>query len=274
MLNQYSRLYFKLKIRSKFRNRRKQSGLQPGDINNYAYRVFSQHREDGIIDHLLQQVPDRTGKFIEFGFSPSQCNCINLLINYKYQGLFMDSNASNCEIAEGVLPRFNIPGTMIQQAFLDLTNINPLISKANLGDTVDVLSIDVDGNDYWFWESIETDANVVVVEYNGSFGAERAISVPYNAEFDRYKAHSSGFYHGASLKALACLGEQKGMALVGTDVSGVNAFFIKRKFLSANLLEMDVSQAFRPNRGRTKYKKLSQPEQFACIEHLPYTEIS
>ena len=91
----------------------------------------------------------------------------------------------------------------------------------------DVLSVDIDGNDYWVLDALEAvRPRIVVVEYNASFGPERSVTIPYTRAFYGYRAHSSGYYHGASLTALARLGERKGYVLAGCDSRGVNAFLV------------------------------------------------
>ena len=68
---------------------------------------------------------------------------------------------------------------------------------------------------------------VVIVEYNSVFGNMHAITVPYNAQFDRTQAHFSNLYWGCSLKALTMLAEKKGYSFVGCNSNGNNAYFIR-----------------------------------------------
>lgn len=274
MINEPSRLYAKLWLRSSFRSRKNMPLQDPLDINRHAWRVFSQHREDGIIDFLLGRIRHRTWQFVEFGFAPDQCNTTNLLVNQGYGGLLMDGGEKNCRLAQEVLPRFTKRHLEVRQAFLNLDNLNTLVGDSGVGPEVDLLSIDVDGNDLWFWQAINIRAAVVVIEYNASLGPERPISVPYDPEFVRYKAHPSGFYHGASLSALTRVGKELGYALVGTDSSGVNAFYVRRNLLTDDLPERTVDTVFRSHRSRTRYKKLSQEEQYRQIINMPYEEIN
>ena len=99
-------------------------------------------------------------------------------------------------------------------------------------DKLSLLSIDIDGNDYWIWKAIECiDPEIVVIEYNAIFGSEKSVTIPYSENFNRQKYHWSNSYFGASLYALYKLGLQKNYILVGTNYNGNNAFFVKRNCL-------------------------------------------
>jgi hypothetical protein len=158
--------------------------------------------------------------------------------------------------------------------FLTVENLNQVIEENGFIGPVAVLSVDVDGNDYWLWNAIDVvSPDLVVIEYNASFGPDKAITVPYDPEFVRYDKHESGLYHGASLKALEILGRKKGYGLAGCDSSSVNAFFLKNEMLSADLPAMDVGQVFRDHRSRVKYKKLSPKQQWLAVAGMPYVDI-
>jgi hypothetical protein len=128
---------------------------------------------------------------------------------------------------------------------------------------IGVLSIDVDGNDYWFLqELICLEPSVVSVEYNSSLGLE-PLTVPYDANFDRHEKHASGWYHGASLAALAKLCAQYGYGLAAVADGGANAFFTK-------FGRLDPSSAWLPNRFREDFSGTKHPDQWQEISHLSY----
>lgn len=129
-----------------------------------------------------------------------------------------------------------VTGTRALCAFLTVENLADTITGAGVPAGLDLLSIDVDGVDYWLWESLTcVSPRVVVIEYNASFGPHRSITVPYESGFDRVEKHPSTFYHGASLSALAKLGAKKGYSLVGCDSNGVNAFFVRNDLIKSPL---------------------------------------
>ena len=250
----------------------RKDGKQP--IHKFEYRVISQHREDGIIDHLLNLVGVEHGSFVEFGFWPEENNCLNLVLNRNFTGLFIDASPQNCTRARDAFRWLGKSSVRVTESFITAENINQLISEAGFSNEIDVLSVDIDGNDFWVWSAIDVvNPRIVVVEYNASFGNKKAITVPYDAGFVRYEKHTSGFYHGASLAALNHLGTQKGYQLVGCDFTGVNAFFVRNDLVSSDLQVMSVEQAFMPNRGRVKYKGISTEEQFRKIEDQQFVEI-
>ena len=130
-----------------------------------------------------------------------------------------------------------------------------------------MLSLDVDGNDYWFWQAIECiDPRIVVIEYNATFGPDAKVSVHYDV-------HGSGFYHGCSLAAIEHLGKLKGYRLVAVDETGVNAFLVKEQ-LCPSVPTLSAAECFKDNRGRVKYKKVSRAEQFDRIKHLPLIDVT
>jgi hypothetical protein len=243
-------------------------------INQYEYRVFSQHREDGIIANIIDIAGIESRTCVEFGFGPIQNNCLNLVINHAFRGLFMDARSDNAAQLDSYFRDNQNPSSAIS-IFLDVQNINPAIRENGFNGRTGVLSIDVDGNDYWLWDAIDViSPDLVVVEYNASFGKFRAITVPYDPLFARYEKHDSGLYHGASLKALEFLGMKKGYALLGCDLSGVNAFFIRNEWVSNELPARAAEDVFRVHRSRVKYKNLAPDQQWEAVCDLPYVEVS
>lgn len=135
---------------------------------------------------------------------------------------------------------------------------------------IDLLSIDMDGNDYWVWKAIsEIEPRVVIIEYNAALGAEKSRTIPYNPEFVR---HSGSLYHGASLRALTNLAQDKGYCLIGCEGSGINAFFLRQDITQEFFLELSVADAFFPN-ARLIMHGISTEAQYECIRNLPFVEV-
>ncbi len=269
-----NKLIFKIRTKQltgKLKVRRKNTNHA---INKEEYRVFSQHREDGIIDYLLESIGGDIGKFVEFGFAPDECNCLNLAMNRGFSGLFMDGDKTKCDRGILAYNHLGLENVQIKNTFITSENINSLISDAGYTGEIDVLSLDVDGNDYWFWQTIDCiDPRIVVIEYNATFGPEATVSTPYDSTFVRYDKHSSGFYHGCSLSAIEHLGKQKGYRLVAADETGVNAFLVKDN-LCPEVPTLSAKGCFKDNRGRVKYKNLTPEEQFERIKDMPLIDVS
>jgi hypothetical protein len=246
----------------------------------HEFRVFSQWGEDGLIDHLVDLVKITRPVFVEFGVEDyRESNTRFLLAHRGWSGLVIDASAENIGRirSDPLFWRYNLKA---DQAFVTRENINGLISAQGLSGDVGLLSIDIDGNDYWVWEAIDIiSPAIVVIEYNARFGQERAVSVPYDPLFVRTKAHYSGIYYGASLRALWLLAKRKGYALVGCNSAGNNAFFVSRALLPASLPERDPQQAFaaarfresRDRQGRLAF--LDPAEEAVLLEGLPLIDL-
>ena len=134
--------------------------------------------------------------------------------------------------------------------FINRENINDLLDDQGFSGRIGLLSIDIDGIDFWVWERIEV-ANpiVVIVEYNSVFGVEHAVTIPYDPDFRRTRAHYSNLYWGCSLRALCLLAERKGYVFVGCSSVGNNAYFVRRDKLGP-LKELSAEQGYVMSRFR------------------------
>jgi hypothetical protein len=217
-----------------------------GGFNSHEFSVFSQWGEDGLLAYLVSaiEIPNRV--FVEFGVENYQeANTRFLATSCQWSGLVIDGSAEYVAAirADPHAWRYAITA---KQAFVTAENIDELIRGAGIAGDIGLLSIDIDGNDYWVWKAISViQPRIVVVEYNSLFGARHAVTVPYQPEFVRTTAHSSNLYYGASASALAALGRAKGYALVGGNLAGNNLFFVRGDVLGP-LRGIDVTQAYRP----------------------------
>jgi hypothetical protein len=253
---------------------------EPKSIRDAEFRVFSQWGEDGIIQYLIRRVPIARKIFVEFGVENYvEANTRFLLINDNWSGLVIDGDAENIARIhrERIYWQHNLTA---ECAFITRENINELLHKNGIEGDIGLLSIDIDGNDYWVWEAVEAVLpRIVIVEYNARFGAERAVTIPYSADFVRAKADSSLIYYGASLAALEKLGKRKGYHLVGCNSAGNNAFFVRADCLGSDLptttsLEAFVPAKFREARNvRGELLFLSPQQEAALIESLPFVEL-
>lgn len=221
------------------------------------FKVFSQFGDDGIIQYLLQQVdiPEGSRKFIEFGVQDYQeSNTRFLLMNDNWSGLILDGSSANIAkvVADAQFWRHDLTAVA---AFIDRDNVNDLFSRNGYKGEIGLLSVDIDGNDYWVWESIEVVNPIIVVcEYNSVFGAEHAVTIPYDPVFQRSAAHYSNLYWGVSLNALFLLASRRGYAFVGCNSAGNNAYFVRRDKLGSlrplECAEGYVEARFRESRNR------------------------
>ena len=220
------------------RNLRVESLPYPERLTARRFRLSSQNQEDGITLALLEEAGVTSRRFVEIGAGLSGGNSGVLAREFGWSGLMVDGHAGH--MAQ-VARRF--PTVKAVAAWVTRDNINEIIANAGYGGEVDLFSLDLDGNDYWIWEA-QTACNprIVILEYNSSFGPERAVTIPYDAQFNRKKHHV--MYYGASLAALTRASERKGYRLVAVEPSGVNAFFL-RSDVAPHIPSCDPGRAFR-----------------------------
>jgi hypothetical protein len=188
--------------------------------------------------------------FVEFGVADyRESNTRFLVMHDNWRGLIMDGGEAMHEFLEtsGLAWRHEI---LARTAFVDRGNINALILESGLEGDIGLLSIDLDGNDYWILGAIDVvSPRILVVEYNSTFGVDAAVTVPYDPSFMRGEKHWSWLYWGASLRAVTRLAGEKGCALVGSNRAGNNAFFVRRDVLG-EIPEVRVADAYSPSRFR------------------------
>jgi hypothetical protein len=139
----------------------------------------------------------------------------------------MDSDEGNVESIkqEDLSWKYNLTAA---RHFVSKDNVNRIFADNGFTGEIGLLSVDVDGNDYWIWEAIDTvTPEIVIVEYNATFGHKHPVTIPYQKEFFRTNAHFSNVYYGTSLRALYRLALRKGYSFVGCNRAGNNAYFVR-----------------------------------------------
>lgn len=216
-----------------------------GPLESYESRVFSQFGEDGIIQRLIDVIPIAHRSFVEFGVEDyTEANTRFLLINNNWRGLVIDGSRSAVRRIRSDAIHWRHDLTALC-SFITAENINDLLRGAGFAGDIGLLSVDVDGVDYWVWKAIDVALpQIVVCEYNGVYGPRARLTVPYDPAFQRSRAHYSNLYFGASLAALEALGREKGYRLVGSNSTGHNAFFV-RADLAPMLPTVTAAEAYR-----------------------------
>lgn len=232
-----------------------QKNMVSDQIIDYEFKVFSQFGDDGIIQHLINEIKPINNTFIEFGVGDySECNTRFLLMNNNWSGFIIEGDKKAVEKIEkwGDLWKYDL---RVKKAFITKENINGMLKESGFKD-VGLLHIDMDGVDYWIWETIdcsELNPSIVILEYNSAFGGKRAITVPYKEDFNRTDAHYSNLYWGASLKALVNLSKKKGYKFIGCNSAGNNAYFVKKEI--AVFKELTVEEGFVESKYRESRNK-------------------
>lgn len=197
----------------------------PRRLERFGHKVYSQNDEDGIIAEIFRRIGPQNRTFFEFGVEDGiECNT-HLLLHAGWKGAWAEANHDH---AQSVRNRFKSAidcGQLVLIERLVLKeNINQVIQDLALPEDVDLISIDIDFNDYWVFQALEkVRPRVIVVEYNGKFPPPLRRVVPYNPD----RVWDGTDYHGCSLQSLADLAAAKGYNLVGCNITGVNAFFVR-----------------------------------------------
>ena len=192
------------------------------DLAPYELKAFSQNGEDGVLDEILRRIGTETRTFVEIGAgSGDEGICVYLADVAGWAGTFMElSDVTFLALsAKYALNR----RVMTVQTKITPRNIEATLAQLGVPTALDVLSIDIDGHDYWVWEAVTAyRPRTVVIEYNAHLGVK-----PLTMPLDVDPAWDGSDYFGASIAALRQLGDGKGYHLVHCDITGVNAFFVR-----------------------------------------------
>lgn len=231
----------------------------PENWDDYGFQIFSQNNEDGLLQYIIHHSKIRNKSFIEFGVETySECNTRFLLIHNNWTGFIMDGDKE----AIKALKKQNIYWKRTIDAkdvFITKENINSLINDSGLSGEIGLLSVDIDGNDYWVLNEINVvEPQILICEFNPIFGKKEKVSIPYKSDFYRTDEHYSNLYSGASISAFTYLANKRGYKLVCINNLGNNAFFVKREI--CDIPEVSIEQAWRGavyRESRDKDGKLS-----------------
>lgn len=195
-------------------------------------KIFSSREEDGIILKLIASLNIKKGYFIEIGSNDCiNSNCANLVFNFHWDGLFIDADEKLLKIGRRNYTLFG-KGRQVNFAcsFLTAENINQVLSDYISDRQVDFMSIDIDGDDYAIWRSIEyVRPSIVVIENKIEYGGDDIV-VPAHKPF-------AASEWGASIVSINKLAERKGYTLVATNAEGFNAFFMRDDKLKESRLK-------------------------------------
>ncbi len=252
-------------------------------INNLSeaeFKVFSQFGEDGIIQWLINNVEIENKVFVEFGVSNYiESNTRFLLMNNNWSGLVMDG--SDKDIAEiRNWSRLWLYDLEAKNCFITKDNINALIKESGIWGDIGILSVDIDGIDYWVLENISiVQPRIIICEYNNTFGNDYAVSVPYDETFDRTRKHYSNLYWGASLPAFRKLLNARGYDYVGSNSAGNNAFFVKREYFDISMISGNPEKEFVTAKYREsldqagKWSYLKGKEKLEVMKDMPLVDL-
>ena len=237
-------------------------------LSDTGFRVFSQFEEDGKLLCLFAGLGTHNRTFVDVGSGNcTNSNCANLALNFGWHGLFIDGNEHNITAGRQYYkmhpdslafpPRF-------VSAMVARENINELIRGAGFEGNVDLLSIDIDGNDYWVWDAIDCiTPNVVIIETQVEFGM-KSIVVPYDKDYVFPGRHEQ--YHGASPVAMEKLARKKGYRLVGANNYGFNTIYVKNGIGEDLFPEVSVESILKHPRNPVRHQLFDEIRDFEYLE--------
>jgi hypothetical protein len=212
----------------------------PYDVRSQRFRYRSQNEEDGLLLALFKRIGTTNRRSVEIGCGSNGGNSGFLVQECGWTGLMVDANR-----AAVATVRLRCAGHAVTVVKHRVTreDVNDLLTRHGFSGELDLLSLDIDGNDYWVWEALDAcSPRVVVLEYNWLFGPERAVTVPYDAEF-KVGAAGTRSYRGASLAAFVLLARRKGYRLIATE--RVNGVFL-RNDVAPDIHAIEVADGYRP----------------------------
>ena len=238
----------------------------PKKLNCFEYQVFSQNGEDGIIEEIFKRIGTTNKFFVEFGAANGLWNNTTHLLIKDWQGLWIEGD-EKCiaEIKAKFASLIKEKKLIIKQDYVTPENVEDLFKVARVPQDFDLLSIDIDGNDYWVWQAIKTfKPRVVIIEYNSLYRPDTKWVMKYNPQHN----WNQTCYAGASLKSLEILAEQKGYKLVACDFLGVNAFFVRKDLIKDKFLPPYTAENhYEPPRYFLS-RSLGHPRDFGDFESI------
>lgn len=237
-------------------------------LSDAGYKVFSQFEEDGLLLYIFAAIGMTHKTFVEIGSDDGvNSNSANLYFNFGWHGLFIDGNPKS--ISRGRKFYSKYPHSWHYQptficSMVNAENINDLIKQSKYQGTIGLLSIDIDGFDYWVWKAIETiDPQVVIIETHNEFGMENIV-VPYDPNYSFPGIHP--IYHGASPVAMTKLANKLGYRLVGANELGFNFIFVKNGLVDKEIPEVTVESVLQHPSVAEGHKKFQEIKDFDYIK--------
>ncbi len=235
-------------------------------LKDVEFSVFSQFGEDGIINWLVNKLPNINKVFLEIGTEDYwESNTRFLLKNNNWKGYLIEASKEHVASIKKQQIYWKHSLKAIQ-SLVDKDNINQLIKKNITEQEIGLLSIDIDGIDYWVIENISNlSPAIVICEFNSIYGDLKELTIPYDKFFKRTQKHHSNLYFGCSIKAIITLMGKKNYTFIGTGSMGINAYFIKNELKSSvvnNIQKIETHPSFcreaRDKEGNLTYQNINE----------------
>jgi len=226
--------------------------LSPGWSDTAGFRAYSQADEDGILLCLFSVLGTTDRRCVEIGgLNPVGANTTNLLVNWGWSGLIIEGDPARAQQIRdwfALHPDTSARPPTVVSSWITSENIDDVLIGAGWSGEIDLLSLDIDGIDYWVWEALgAVKPRVVVCECNAWIPDDLSISVPNDLAFTSQREHTA--YFGASLRAMAALGARKGYRFVACSQLGVNLIFVRQDVAADLIPAVPVDHVVSVDRG-------------------------
>lgn len=241
-----------------YRDRAIKNDLPP--LSETGFRVFSQFEEDGKLLFVFSVIGMDVKTFVEIGSDDGvNSNSANLYFNFGWNGLFIDANAKSIKRGKKFFSKYPHPWFYAPEFICEKVtreNIDEIIKNSGYSGEIGLLSIDIDGNDYWIWDALDViSPRVVIIETHNEFGMNNIV-VPYDPDYSYPGKHP--LYHGASPVAMNKLARRKGYRLVGANELGFNFIFVKNGLADELLPEVSVESVLTHPSSKAAAKKFEE----------------
>jgi hypothetical protein len=243
-------------------------------ISSAGFRCYSQFEEDGIILYVLSCIGMNTRKVVEMCIGDGrECMATNLVLNHGFMGFLFDGDSQSIEIDNKffrskkdclLLPPY------LRAAWITKENVNELLMEAGAVGEVDLLSLDIDGNDYYVWEAISIiNPRLCVFETHNVIPSDLSLTIPYKADFNSWdkNGHEQDF-RSVSLLAMKKISEKKGYRLIGGHKHGFNVFFLRNDIGQDLFPEVSIDSVH-----DNLYTKISMKERWPYVKDMPWVEV-
>lgn len=204
-------------------------------LNQYEFQVFSQNGEDGIISEIFKRLDVTNRVFIEIGSSNGLENNTTFLLQQGWTGYWLEGDSRAVSfIHEHFKKPIKAGQLKVAQAFVRVDNVWEILEGLSVPGEADLLSVDIDRNTYYVLDAVlhHLKPRVIITEYSALYPPP----VDWKVEYSAQKTWNRSSYAGASLKAYELLLNKAGYGLVGCDLCGVNAFFVREDLLGDHFL--------------------------------------
>ena len=239
-----------------------------------GFRVYSEFEEDGMILYVLAMIGFKNKRVVEMCCGTGrECMAANLIVNNGFEGYLFDGDRTNIELARAFFQSKKeclLYTPVLRHSWITTDNVNNLLIKAGCQGEVDMLSLDIDGNDYWIWQAINAiNPRLFVCEIHNMIPGDQSLTIEYQRDFDyRRHAEHEQDYRGVSLLAMVKLCKAKGYRMIGAHRHGFNVFFLRYDEGTQFFPEVSIEEV-----QANYWTTFSQNERWPLVKHMPWVKV-